>query len=1035
MEHIIRLWRTARSAAMRENTSRRLADRRRRPRSRSRRWLAMEPLEGRQMLSTFTVTSNADSTAAGTLRWAITESNATASTASAPNQIAFNLPVSEQTNGEYTIALNSALPALVHPVVINGGSQPSSGGQPVVQVDGKLAGSQASGFQVDSGASGSAIKGLTITDFTSSVAFSTGGVLVDGASNVTISNDDLGVLKIGTGILAEGNSIGVLLENGASHDIVSGDVIAGNRNDGVVLFGTGTEYNAIVGDEIGLPGGAVPNNVGVDVDAPNNTIGGTSAADADVITGNSNVGIEIDGYGTSGNLVEGTSVTANGYAGIEIELGASGNTVGGTAAGARDVISGNGTYGVLVFFDANANVVEGDFIGIDATGTLAQGNVDGVEIDRGSSHNTIGGTTAAAANIISGNSLDGVQISDSGTTGNVVEGDAIGTDLNALAAIPNARAGVTIQNGASDNTVGSTTPDSTNIISGNTEFGVWIIDGGTTGNVVEGDLIGTGLNPGTSVPNGTGVEIAAGASGNSIGGPAGAPVNFILDNTNTGVEITDPGTSHNVVADSGIGFSNFAGVAIRNGAADNTVGSPAPGSSTVISGNEVYGVDIQDAGTDGNTVINADIGTNFGGQSAFGNGTAGVIIQRGAAGNVLRQDVISGNSVYGVFITGQGSAGNVVEGDFIGTNSNGTSSVGNDDGVDIGGGASDNTIGGTTAAAANVISGNSLDGVQISDSGTTGNLVEGNFIGTNSNGTVAIPNARAGVTIQAGATGNIVGGTSVTDRNVISGNTQYGVWIIDGGTTGNVVEGDFLGTNAGGTGALANGNGVVIAYGASDNTIGGSSAAAEDLISGNTNEGVVITSPGTMGNVVASDDIGTQAVGFYAVPNVTGVLIEGGASNNLLENNVIGGNSWDGVAITGSGTNANELLDNGIGVNSADGIGVPNWNGVQLVGGSADSYLYQNVVAGNHSDGIYLEQTQGNDVSSNWVGINSNGVAFGNGEYGIILVDGASNNLIVSDNVQNNDAGGIATFGTGSGNQYYGNYSANNGGGNNYIWD
>ncbi|MHB1557124.1 MAG: beta strand repeat-containing protein [Isosphaeraceae bacterium] len=723
MKDVIRLWKTARSAAMRGQASRRQAARRRR--------FSVEPLEGRQMLSTFTVTSNADSTAAGTLRWAIAESNATPSTASAPNQIAFNLPASEQTNGEYTIALNSALPALAHPVVINGTTQPNSGGQPLIQVDGKLAGSQASGFQVNSGASGSTIKGLTITDFTSSSALSTGGVLVDGASNVTISNDDIGVLILGSAVLAEGNNVGVLLEGGATHDIVSGDVIAGNTSDGVGLFGTGTEYNVIVGDEIGLQGGAAPNYVGVDVETPHNTIGGTSAADADIITGNSDVGIDIFGYGTSGNLVEGTSVTSNIYAGIVLDVGSSGNTVGGTAAGARDVISGNGTYGVLVFA-SNDNVVDGDFIGTDATGTLAQGNVDGVAIAHASSDNTIGGTTATAANVISGNSFDGVQISDSGTTGNVVEGD---------------------------------------------------------------------------------------------------------------------------------------------------------------------------------------------------------------------------------------------------------------------------------------------------------------FLGTNSNGTAAVPNDRAGVTIQAGATGNIIGGTSVADRNIISGNTQYGVWIIDDGTTGNVVEGDLIGTNAGGNGALANGNGVVIAYGASNNTIGGSNPAAGNVISGNTNEGVVITSPGTMGNVVAWDDIGTQLGGIYAVPNFTGVLIEGGASNNLLNNNVIGGSSWDGVEITGSGTNGNELFYNSIGINSADDIGVSNWNGVQLLGGSSSSYLYQNVVAGNQSDGIFLEQTQGNDISANWVGINSNGVAFGNGEYGIILVDGASDNLIVSNNVQNNSAGGIATFGTGSGNQYYSNYSANNGGGGDYIWD
>ena len=106
----------------------------------------------------------------------------------------------------------------------------------------------------------------------------------------------------------------------------------------------------------------------------------------------------------------------------------------------------------------------------------------------------------------------------------------------------------------------------------------------------------------------------------------------------------------------------------------------------------------------------------------------------------------------------------MAEGNYIGTDATGTTdydnagnSLGNIDGVSIDSGAIDNTIGGTTAAARNVIDASVYDGVQLSDNdGTTGNLVEGNYIGTSVTGDTALPNDRNGVTIQYGATGNTV---------------------------------------------------------------------------------------------------------------------------------------------------------------------------------------------------------------------------------------------------------------------------------------
>ena len=120
--------------------------------------------------------------------------------------------------------------------------------------------------------------------------------------------------------------------------------------------------------------------------------------------------MQISGSGTSANVVAGdligTDITGtvalgNGLDGVEINTSASSNTIGGTIAGAGNVISGNASDGVEIDEAATANLVIGDLIGTDVTGTVAVGNLEGVVIT--GSNNTIGGTAAGAGNLISGN--------------------------------------------------------------------------------------------------------------------------------------------------------------------------------------------------------------------------------------------------------------------------------------------------------------------------------------------------------------------------------------------------------------------------------------------------------------------------------------------------------------------------------------------------------------------------------------------------------------------------------------------------------
>src|SRR5262249_38925827 len=150
-------------------------------------------------------------------------------------------------------------------------------------------------------------------------------------------------------------------------------------------------------------------------------------------------------------------------------------------------------------------------------------------------------------------------------------------------------------------------------------------------------------------------------------------------------------------------------------------------------------------------------------------------------------------------------------------------------------------------------------GVYLGGRGTSGNVVEGDFIGTDPTGTNALPNQN-GVFIQNQASGNTIGGTSTTARNIISGNYQDGVHIVDG-ATGNMVEGDYIGATRGrpGTGGhaatvpgpLGNGaSGVAIFAGATNNTIGGTAVGAGNVISANGQNGVFLSDSGTTGNVV-----------------------------------------------------------------------------------------------------------------------------------------------------------------------------------------
>jgi titin len=190
-----------------------------------------------------------------------------------------------------------------------------------------------------------------------------------------------------------------------------------------------------------------------------------------------------------GNLI-GTDSTGNGkvgtQVGVEIRLQATGNTIGGPETGAANVISGSDGPGVEIK-DAgtSGNLVLGNLIGTNRSGSAAIGNAVGVEIRTGATGNTVGGTVTGAANVISGNRL-GVEIMDRGTSRNVVLGNLIGTDISGTAPLGNSTDGVLLRDGASANTIGGTTAGSGNTVAFNGRAGI-VVRPNTPGNVIVGN--------------------------------------------------------------------------------------------------------------------------------------------------------------------------------------------------------------------------------------------------------------------------------------------------------------------------------------------------------------------------------------------------------------------------------------------------------------------------------------------------------------------------------------------------------------------
>jgi hypothetical protein len=241
---------------------------------------------------------------------------------------------------------------------------------------------------------------------------------------------------------------------------------------------------------------------------------------------------------------------------------------------------------------------------------------------------------------------------------------------------------------------------------------------------------------------------------------------------------------------------------------------------------------------------------------------------------------------------GGAKGGSFIQGNYIGTDVTGTKAIGNYDGIYIDSSAG-NLIGGTGAGQGNVISGNNRIGLYVGTNnesvGTAkGNLIQANFVGTDYTGSTSLGTQQYGIYVTV-APANTIGGTTASARNIISGNAFYGITMIGALSENNLIQGNYIGTNAAGTAAVGNFNGIGIFAGATNNTFGGTIAGSANIISGNTNDGIAMQNAGVMNDTVG------QWNG------------ESNANDNILSNN----GTWTGTEAYTTGKLGNAMSFNG----------------------------------------------------------------------------------------------------------------------------
>jgi CSLREA domain-containing protein len=544
----------------------------------------------------------------------------------------------------------------------------------------------------------------------------------------------------------DGEDDRIVFDLPAPHRITISSLLPVLTEDGTVIDGT-TDPDFVAEPVVVLAGDlSVPIPVGIEIRAARCAVLGLSLVDFD--DGGSGNGGAVFISGGRGNLIK------SDYIGIA-PGGANGrNTVGIRIASDEQTVTHNtisyNDWGIRVEQGVSRQTIQSNRIGTDPTGMTAAPNIIGILLDHDTSEVLIGGP--GEGNLISGNAGTGLMAAGQG---HILQGNLIGTDITGRTALPNYE-GVDIGGPSDGFLIGGAGPGEGNTISGNLDFGVYV---GGGSHIIRGNRIGTDSTGMRAVGNGDGLILSSYLS------PSGGP-NY---------------ESHDVVV----------GGVMGSGAENIISGNRSQGLSILTSRHIVQGNYV---GTDaaGHAAV-----PNWTGISVAGTGTDNLI---GGAGAGLG-NVISGNA-RGIILY---KDGNRVVGNRIGTDGNGESKIGNGIGVQVFGGG--NFIGTGTPDAGNVISGNTV-GVSVEQG--DGNRVLGNRIGTNADGTRAIPNSvgvAVGLDYDVDPTNTIVGTGA---GNWIERNLECGVLVAEG-VHGVEISGNIIDNNGALPGGMCAGQGVLVA--------------------------------------------------------------------------------------------------------------------------------------------------------------------------------------------------------------------------------
>ncbi len=659
-------------------------------------------------------------------------------------------------------------------------------------------------------------------------------------------------------------------------------------------------------------------------------------------------------------------------------ISSSNNIIKGLVIGSNYGTSGGGNAIVISGADAHDNYVLGNYIGTDFYGMTQQTTgTKGIVISNAAHDNWIGNGTSAGRNVISGHSSSGIQIDGSSAScdNNNILGNMIGLTVDGSGTLPNQN-GIYLYYKSRNTKIGNGTAGGRNVISGNSNFGIYLDDN-----------YGSGHIEGTQI------------LGNYIGtDPTGM---IAMGNASNGIYLFGPGGGGASVIKTEIGDGTTGGL-------------------NVISGNGSHGIYFYGILVHDNTIDMNYIGVTADGSDTLANNGHGIYIYESWK-NTISNNVVSGNNGNGIQIESywEQANDNVVKGNKIGTNAAGTAAIGNSgNGIHLQSSYSttDNTIiGGTAAGEGNLISGNTGSGIalgEIANGQINHTQILGNYIGTNSAGTSRIANTWHGIYIyNFNDQYTSIGNGTAAGRNIISGNGQSGIWLE--GTVYNTVLGNYIGVDATGNSALPNDSCGIVIWNSSLNRIGNGTIGGRNIVSANGMEGIEIyagISSAASDNYIGGNYVGVGANGSTALGNAGhGVEFEAldifdEVAFDTVTANIIAHNGEDGIhmesmanpggggqvlgggeqlisgkgRISYSGANNNPLLGNRIFLNTGKGIALENYansgvlppaisdvsnftvSGTGIIGAAVE--VYQDT----DDEGQYLLGATTVDGSGNW---------------------------------------------------------------------